>query len=315
MRDWLFALWLEMRETYIRRLLDMLAATRQNNQWILQENQRTWPKIIDEVVRAMLTMQDRALAILRELSSGIASVLSGIAASAAASGAALGNAFADGIRASIPAIEDAARAAADAARRYLPGSDAETGPLSDLTASGRALPETLAKGMRGGISEIVNAANVLATAMRPPYVTKPFEAESVLGKMKPKIKPPKPATTRPWEPAQPVLNTRPLEQVMSQITAVFSQLAKPISAIKPQPPAYATRPAIPALTPAYATRPAVPDPTPKPAPTIGGMGQGKPGQCITINIYNPTGSPSEASIMHALKQLAAVGVLSPVTVN
>lgn len=62
-------------------------------------------------------------------------------------GSSLASSVASGIRSRISRIRNAARDAMSAARSYLPGSDADHGPLSDLTASGQALPETFAQGI------------------------------------------------------------------------------------------------------------------------------------------------------------------------
>lgn len=51
-------------------------------------------------------------------------------------------------------------------RSYLPGSDADTGALSDLTASGKALAITFAKGINSAIAPVVQAgSNVAASAL------------------------------------------------------------------------------------------------------------------------------------------------------
>jgi hypothetical protein len=55
-----------------------------------------------------------------------------------------------------------ARRLAEELRNLLPGSDARTGPLSDLTASGRALPETLGAAISRGAPAAVDAATNLA---------------------------------------------------------------------------------------------------------------------------------------------------------
>lgn len=46
--------------------------------------------------------------------------------------------------------------------RRLPHSDAQTGPLSDLTRSGRAIPETLAAGVRGNTPRLTGAIDRMA---------------------------------------------------------------------------------------------------------------------------------------------------------
>lgn len=47
-------------------------------------------------------------------------------------------------------------------RQLLPFSDAEVGPLSELTASGAAIPETLAEGLRGSTGQLQKALDDLA---------------------------------------------------------------------------------------------------------------------------------------------------------
>ena len=56
-------------------------------------------------------------------------------------------AFANGIISGITKAVDAVKGAVGMVRSYLPGSDAEVGPLSDLTASGAALMTTFEKGI------------------------------------------------------------------------------------------------------------------------------------------------------------------------
>ena len=39
---------------------------------------------------------------------------------------------------------------------------------------------------------------------------------------------------------------------------------------------------------------------------------GGPDRTVTVNVYNPTGAPTETSVMRSMKTLAAIGVLNPV---
>jgi TP901 family phage tail tape measure protein len=68
--------------------------------------------------------------------------------------------FTDGIKAVAMAPVEAVSAVVAKVREYLPGSDAERGPLSTLTASGAAIPATMAKGMDaagdGGLGPALN---------------------------------------------------------------------------------------------------------------------------------------------------------------
>lgn len=62
-------------------------------------------------------------------------------------------------------IKNAVGGAMDTVSSFLPSSDAERGPLSNLTAQGRALPETLASGIRDGASATGNATGSLARTL------------------------------------------------------------------------------------------------------------------------------------------------------
>ncbi|WP_331232702.1 phage tail tape measure protein [Natronorarus salvus] len=63
-------------------------------------------------------------------------------------GSALISAFARGIRNAASEATSAVSGVVDSVSSYLPGSDAETGPLADLTKQGEALPETFASGIK-----------------------------------------------------------------------------------------------------------------------------------------------------------------------
>ena len=75
-------------------------------------------------------------------------------------------AFANGIKAAIGNALAAVRSAASKLRSYMPGSDAEKGPLSDITASGAALMDTFAKGMESG-TDLNASFGGLAPAIAP----------------------------------------------------------------------------------------------------------------------------------------------------
>ena len=62
-------------------------------------------------------------------------------------GSGLVQALIDGISAKIGAVMDKARELAQVIADYMPGSDAKTGPLSNITSSGAALVTTFAKGI------------------------------------------------------------------------------------------------------------------------------------------------------------------------
>ncbi len=71
--------------------------------------------------------------------------------------------FATGISGATGAVVRAVSGAVALARKYLPGSDAEKGALSDLTHSGYMLPVTFAKGIKQGTSSAVAQANRMAS--------------------------------------------------------------------------------------------------------------------------------------------------------
>jgi len=77
------------------------------------------------------------------------------------------NAFVDGIKALANLPGKAAEEIVQGIRAKLPGSDADEGPLSDLTASSKSLPQTLAQGMAEGEGEVNRAASRLADAANP----------------------------------------------------------------------------------------------------------------------------------------------------
>jgi hypothetical protein len=72
--------------------------------------------------------------------------------------------FASGIKSKISDVADAASGVAAEARAHLPGSPADTGPLSDLDETGPALVETFADGMAGGVGRVRSAAVDVAGA-------------------------------------------------------------------------------------------------------------------------------------------------------
>jgi len=76
-------------------------------------------------------------------------------------------AFVNGIKAVGNLPEQAAEEVVERVRKKLPSSDAEEGPLSDLSESGRSLPQVLAQGMTEGEGEVSRAASRLAGAANP----------------------------------------------------------------------------------------------------------------------------------------------------
>ncbi|MCK5431639.1 MAG: hypothetical protein KAJ03_02785, partial [Gammaproteobacteria bacterium] len=102
------------------------------------------------VVDIITTKLTDAYNAVRDTMERVLSFLSGLNGRFYQSGFALLTAFANGIKAAIGNALAAVRSAASKLRSYMPGSDAEKGPLSDITASGAALMDTFAKGMESG---------------------------------------------------------------------------------------------------------------------------------------------------------------------
>lgn len=75
--------------------------------------------------------------------------------------------LADGIRDKMPSAKGAAETLAGAVDARMPSSDAETGPLSDITESGPAIPETIAAGMSEQLRDVEQTARDVAKAARP----------------------------------------------------------------------------------------------------------------------------------------------------
>jgi TP901 family phage tail tape measure protein len=117
---------------------------------ILELVQRIGGQIKDFLVEAWTTIKTRAVEAFNELKDRILGILGDLVGGMADRGAAMVQAFADGVRNALQRALDAARELVRQIRELLPGSDAKTGPLSDLTASGAALPATLAVGISPG---------------------------------------------------------------------------------------------------------------------------------------------------------------------
>lgn len=66
-----------------------------------------------------------------------------------------------GLRNKLGELREAAEQVAGVIDKHMPGSDAETGPLSDLSASGAAIPETLAAGMQRNQQAVAPASDLI----------------------------------------------------------------------------------------------------------------------------------------------------------
>lgn len=75
--------------------------------------------------------------------------------------------FVQGIMSGIGDVEDAIGDVAETVDSYMPGSPADTGPLSDLDESGPGMVDTFASGISGSIGVAANASEDLAGASDP----------------------------------------------------------------------------------------------------------------------------------------------------
>lgn len=103
---------------------------------------------------------------------GVSSALSAITSKVGSfrrAGSALAGAVADGIKSKIGAAKRAAKRLASAIRGAMPGSDADWGPLSDITDSGASIPLTIAREVVTNLRPVKRASGELAEAARPEF--------------------------------------------------------------------------------------------------------------------------------------------------
>lgn len=138
---------------------------------------KTIPQLVDDAVKWFSDLPGKAADAVRNgiatvvgaaesLGQGVLDKLNSFVESVWDAGASLVTTFASGIRSK---IEDALKPIAELAQRardYLPGSDAKTGALSDLTDAGRALFETFAVGMELGQPAVMEQMAQAAETIR-----------------------------------------------------------------------------------------------------------------------------------------------------
>lgn len=136
---------------------EVQSATETSNAAIQAAVDTAWNALNGIISAAMASVSGTVTGAWNEIVSNIEGILSGLAGSASSFGSGMVEAFAAGIRSRLQGALDAVRQMTSEIRSLLPGSDAEKGPLSDLTASGKALPETLAKGVLAGAPDLTAA--------------------------------------------------------------------------------------------------------------------------------------------------------------
>lgn len=119
-------------------------------------------KMRDKALEAVGALLNQAIGLFNDLKSRVLGILGELVSGMYERGAGMVRAFAQGIMDRLHELLDAARRLAQEARDLLPGSDAKTGPLSDLTASGASLPATLAAAISRGAPVAVSAVESMA---------------------------------------------------------------------------------------------------------------------------------------------------------
>lgn len=124
------------------------------------------PDMLDDILSAVMNF-DIAGAFSDSIG-GALDTVSGMAGDFASAGESLAGSVADGIQDKAGEVADAAEGIADTATDYLPGSDAERGPLSDLSKKGPALSQSFADGIEKEEDSVGKAAEGVAGAATSP---------------------------------------------------------------------------------------------------------------------------------------------------
>lgn len=111
--------------------------------------------------------KDNAARAWNMMSDIITSTLSDLARETLSLGQSLVNGFIQGMRSRIGELRRTASRLAAAVRRRLPGSPADTGPLSDLDQTGPGLVDTVASGMERSTGRLEQASGRVAMAADP----------------------------------------------------------------------------------------------------------------------------------------------------
>lgn len=104
------------------------------------------------------------------VTSGVSSMVSTVTGAVSrfkSAGASMASGLASGIKSKIGAAKSAASSLASSIRSRMPGSDADRGPLSDITDAGPALSESVAEGMTDRLRELERASTAVAAAANP----------------------------------------------------------------------------------------------------------------------------------------------------
>ncbi|ADJ14835.1 phage tail tape measure protein, TP901 family [Halalkalicoccus jeotgali B3] len=139
---------------------DILGATKQ----FAKDFVNFYKGIFEDVISGMTSFATDATNKIDNIMDDVLGKITGVASDFKAAGGDLVESLADGISGAVGSATDAAGDVVGKIRDFLPGSDADTGPLSDLEASSLSLSQTLGEKMLDGTRFVERASQQLAQA-------------------------------------------------------------------------------------------------------------------------------------------------------
>ena len=123
--------------------------------------------LVEDFIDRLIEWAEWALGIIDGFRVDVREAWEGLKDDAREAGRAIIQRLVDGLRSKLDRLRGIANQIADIIRQRLPSSDAETGPLSDLSQTGPALVDTLAQGMERSAPRAGAAADTVAGSARP----------------------------------------------------------------------------------------------------------------------------------------------------
>ena len=136
-------------------------------------------KAIQTALDWLSDLANRAVDWITDMADIVTDALTDLARNAYRWGRDLVNNLIDGLMSRLSALRSAASRVASAVRDRLPGSDAETGPLSDLSTTGPALVDTFAEGIEANVNRAGSAADSVAGAASPNFAAGRSESPAI----------------------------------------------------------------------------------------------------------------------------------------
>lgn len=112
-------------------------------------------------------MKNRAVTLAQNLVDQAINALMNLGSRAREAGSGMVSGLVNGIQSKMGAVRSAASNVASAVSSRMPGSDAETGPLSNLTEQAKSLSTTFAEHMSDNIRPVAQASDEVARAAMP----------------------------------------------------------------------------------------------------------------------------------------------------